>query len=1298
MGKILIIAYCLCAFFAKAQCLTDFTKLLPEPTIDYSQDFGRSIAMYNNYLAVSLPTNDSLGRLVGIVNIYKKDDGFWRKIAVVAPSDPIDALQFGSNMAMSENYLLVSASGYGGSVYIFKKGSGDWTSQNELTKLQVPGSNGFGVNPYGNSPIAISPDEQTIIITDHFRAISSNPYYTGIIYSYHKNAVDEWDAGVAPNSITAPFPDIGDFGRSGVAINGNRLVTGSPYANNGHLFVYYDPSGTFSNLAHEATLSPSSNLSYFLGMYKVLFTDDGIFSSGTELVNGHYILSVLFFQKPPSGSWLDTTPTCFFESEEVQTGGPPNFRLHISTNGTDLIVAKRSEDGSGVLNLISPGPDGWCSPTYRTIDNTPLLPGQITNGYAAITDCNQNTDVVLGVVPIPGNANATLALKTFVNNGIDWETNLLYPEKKSTAGHLFGNTLIGYENHLFVCAPGDGSVRAQGGAVYYFQKVGMTWVKKGKVTGRQPERYDDWFGSGLATNKEYLAVGASGYASHGRVFIYKKLPSGWEDMEMVQEIELPEDILTVYAYGDNIAMSDDWLVIPYVQNSPYRIMLALYKFDGIQWNYSQVIETQGLGNFLFSRSATVAVALKDDVLLAGNYIFERDENDLWKFKAALTPSDPEYAQISPDFSYWISNGSLFGLTNAIDDDVIFIGAPAKDHNGKWDVGAVYVYTKRPDESWSSKTESKKLLPRVQDERELFGYSLKSFGNALIVGAPGSDFNRDGTTARNKPGRAYVFQSRDYYWQDVQSLLDFTGDSFVKDYFGIDVYIDQSDFFISASIEDIATAKLSGSVYVTPAPPIVKLAPPVCLNSDVIKLFGYPFGGQWSGPGITDPNEGYFDPKTVGAGLHELRYVTESCAFEGIMRIEVLTPPEDIELLTDAQFKVCADKPFNIALHATPNLNLQYSWYFRQDANQPFTAMWIHSAEMTASLAGDYQLKVNNSVCAAYLPIINISTESITVTANDPEPVCQNGNAKIQLEAMPEGGLWSGPNIEGNQIDTRGLSHGMVELKYEYTSVNGCTYSTKAHLEVEESYTPDIYRVSGNLCDNGNVTLAVNGNPPVETLLQWVKVDELGQQLLDEGTIVVVHEPGKYMVSAIQQNCTTYSREIDLSDQLNLSLKPEENKAEICATEQFILSVEDLPGADYRWRFKEYLNETFSQISGISHELEVDNTGYYQVEVVRGICEYSSPVTYVKRHEADSVFVPNVITPNGDGKNEVLKLTGNVEDARLTVINRYGKQVFQGSAHTGWNGNVNSGVYFWFIEYPTCEGKHQVLKGDVRVIK
>jgi gliding motility-associated-like protein len=78
-----------------------------------------------------------------------------------------------------------------------------------------------------------------------------------------------------------------------------------------------------------------------------------------------------------------------------------------------------------------------------------------------------------------------------------------------------------------------------------------------------------------------------------------------------------------------------------------------------------------------------------------------------------------------------------------------------------------------------------------------------------------------------------------------------------------------------------------------------------------------------------------------------------------------------------------------------------------------------------------------------------------------------------------------------------------------------------------------------------------------------------------------------------------------------------------------------------------------------------------------------------------VYVPNIITPNGDEKNDVFQV---VTDARvdLKILNRWGKILYKDPDYqNNWNGeDVPTGTYFYEIQLEdnaSCKGWLQVLK-------
>lgn len=87
----------------------------------------------------------------------------------------------------------------------------------------------------------------------------------------------------------------------------------------------------------------------------------------------------------------------------------------------------------------------------------------------------------------------------------------------------------------------------------------------------------------------------------------------------------------------------------------------------------------------------------------------------------------------------------------------------------------------------------------------------------------------------------------------------------------------------------------------------------------------------------------------------------------------------------------------------------------------------------------------------------------------------------------------------------------------------------------------------------------------------------------------------------------------------------------------------------------------------------------------------------------SQLIPNAISPNGDGKNDVWKLDFIKflhQDAEIVVVNRWGQTIFQSTGYdTPWDGTyqgdlVPEGTYYYIIKLNADE----VYKGTVLVLK
>ena len=90
----------------------------------------------------------------------------------------------------------------------------------------------------------------------------------------------------------------------------------------------------------------------------------------------------------------------------------------------------------------------------------------------------------------------------------------------------------------------------------------------------------------------------------------------------------------------------------------------------------------------------------------------------------------------------------------------------------------------------------------------------------------------------------------------------------------------------------------------------------------------------------------------------------------------------------------------------------------------------------------------------------------------------------------------------------------------------------------------------------------------------------------------------------------------------------------------------------------------------------------------------------------TVFVPNAFTPNGDGKNDLLRpiAVGMVRIDYFQIYNRWGQLVFSTSTNEyGWDGTIAgkvqpSGTYVWLVKAVDYTGAPYVQRGTLVLVK
>ncbi len=131
---------------------------------------------------------------------------------------------------------------------------------------------------------------------------------------------------------------------------------------------------------------------------------------------------------------------------------------------------------------------------------------------------------------------------------------------------------------------------------------------------------------------------------------------------------------------------------------------------------------------------------------------------------------------------------------------------------------------------------------------------------------------------------------------------------------------------------------------------------------------------------------------------------------------------------------------------------------------------------------------------------------------------------------------------------------------------------------------------------------------------------------------------------------------------------------------------------YRWFYGDG-NSNQTQDSVFTYEYR--DPGEYRLELRAALNDSLCMESRAQHIQISDIFIPNIITPNGDDLNETFQVS---TDARieLNIFNRWGKLLFESSEYkNNWNAEgLPTGVYYYEIilnSKKTCNGWLQVLK-------
>lgn len=296
--------------------------------------------------------------------------------------------------------------------------------------------------------------------------------------------------------------------------------------------------------------------------------------------------------------------------------------------------------------------------------------------------------------------------------------------------------------------------------------------------------------------------------------------------------------------------------------------------------------------------------------------------------------------------------------------------------------------------------------------------------------------------------------------------------------------------------------------------------------------------------------------------------------------------------------------------------------------------------------------------------------------------------------------------EGSQTSLSAQSNATM---FEWTPVNGLSNPNIINPIANPATTTKYYvkAITGACFKTDSVTVNVNPAPIANAGPAQVICFDANTQLIGSGGINYLWSPAIYLSNANVSNplvtepklTTIYNLVVkDMngcsslnSSSVKISITPKVkifagNDTLVAVNQPIQLNVVELSKAGiikHEWLNPYGLN--FSNIANPIANLDKDFE-YYVIGKTINNCEGFDTIK-IRVFKGPEIYIPTAFTPNGDGKNDILKpICIGIKSLRyFKIFNRYGELVFETSAfNKGWNGFFKSrlqenATFVWIAE-------------------
>ena len=713
--------------------------------------FGHSVAVLGDTVmigAIGVKVSESEPNYTGAVYVFTRPETGWADADTgskprLAASDGKGYDTFGWSVAMDGDTVVIGARGdepnddnlRTGSAYMFIEPSGGWANDKDsddqdtdfdhITETaKLTASDGAEDDEFG---ISVAVHGNTIVVGAHQDDDATNGDNSGSAYVFTKPAAGRATSTETIKLLATDGAEDDLFGFS-VAVDGDSLLVGA-------------------------------------------YQDDGIAADGVPNVSNAGIVYV--FGNPEE--WTDIPDSGVATTTSHIVTGLTNDEEHTfqvrGVNAAGAGFASAGAGGTPTFALPDP-PDGltadtddtvvdlsWVDPEDSTIEKYQMLQIQGGKLTAASTDdpvvrgdgfgISVAADGDIAVVgayqdddATNGDNSGSVHVFTRSSSAAPWSWLAKLTASDAAANDEFGISVAVDGDTIVVGAHQNDSSK---GAAYVFtwNSSNSKWEQKAKLTASDAAANDE-FGIAVAVDGDTIVVGAHQNDSNkGAAYVFTKPESdGWADATETAKLTA-SDAAASDELGISVAVYDETIVVGAHQSDSNKGAAYVFTKPGSD-GWADATETAKLtaSDAAANDELGISVAVHGDTIVVGAHKYDVDDNG-----TSIPNAGAAYVFTKPVNGWATSTstanliasdaarGDEFGISVAIDDDTVVVGAYLDDDNGD-NSGSAYVFT-RDSNGWSQKT---KLTGPSRGKGYWLGHSVAVVGNTVIAGADKSNIS------------------------------------------------------------------------------------------------------------------------------------------------------------------------------------------------------------------------------------------------------------------------------------------------------------------------------------------------------------------------------------------------------------------------------------------------------------------------------------------------------------------------------------------------------------------------------